>query len=92
MDIVKKNILSIACGVVAIAAIIAWFWPVGGMFATLQGDLDGRAKTYTDVETLRTAQRKLPSLVLEGGPRSSPCSTASPTRRSWRSGGRRPSR
>ena len=67
MDIVKKNLLSIVCGVIALAAIVAWFWPVGGMFGSLQSDLDARAKTYQDVETLRTAQRKLPTVVLEGG-------------------------
>ena len=67
MEMVKKNIVSILCGVVAIAAIVAWFWPVGGMFGQLQTELDERAAKYKEVEQLRTAERKLPSLVLEVG-------------------------
>src|SRR5688572_708736 len=67
MGLVKKNIVSILCGVVAIAAIVAWFWPVGGMFADLQTELDTRASTYQQVDQLRTAPRKLPTLVLEAG-------------------------
>src|SRR5687768_14540792 len=67
MDLVKKNMLSIVCGVIAIVAIVAWFWPIGPMFTSLQADLDARAAEYKKVEDLRTAPRSLPSLVLEGG-------------------------
>jgi hypothetical protein len=67
METVKKNMLSIICGVVAIAAVVAWFWPVGPMYDHLKSDLSARAKTYQDVDSLRTASRKLPALVLDGG-------------------------
>ena len=33
------------CGVVAIAAIVAWFWPIGGMYGTLKADVDKSAAT-----------------------------------------------
>lgn len=65
MELVKKNIASILCGVVALIAIVAWFWPVGGWFQDLQSKLDARAAAYKEVENLRTAPRKLPTLVLE---------------------------
>jgi hypothetical protein len=67
MEIVKKNMFSIVCGVVAIVAIVAWFWPVGGMFDKLQSDVKARAATYDQVDNLRKAKRTLPSLVVEGG-------------------------
>src|SRR4051794_2899599 len=66
MEIVKKNIASILCGVVAIAAVVAWFWPIGGMYSTLKADVDKSKQQYDQVETLRKAPRKLPTLVLEG--------------------------
>jgi hypothetical protein len=66
MDIVKKNIASILCGVIALAAIVAWFWPVGGFYSTLKADVDKSAATYKQVDDLRKAPRKLPTLVLEG--------------------------
>jgi hypothetical protein len=66
MEIVKKNIASIVCGVIAIAAIVAWFWPIGGMYQSLRADVLQSKKQYDDVEQLRKAPRKLPTLVLEG--------------------------
>lgn len=68
MEIVKKNLASILCGVVAIAAIVAWFWPIGGMYGTLKAEVDKSAADYKKVADLRTAPRKLPTLVLEGNP------------------------
>jgi hypothetical protein len=68
MEIVKKNIASILCGVVAIAAVVAWFWPIGGMYSTLKADVDKSKQQYDQVEQLRKAPRKLPTLVLEGTP------------------------
>jgi hypothetical protein len=68
MEIVKKNIASIVCGVVAIAAIVAWFWPIGGMYSTLKADVDKSKQQYDQIEQLRKAPRKLPTLVLEGSP------------------------
>lgn len=66
MDIAKKNIASLLCGVVAIVAIVALFWPVGGMYDGLQAHVDKSKQTYSQVESLRNAPRKLPTLILEG--------------------------
>ena len=65
MAIAKKNLVSILCGVVAIVAIVAWFWPVGAMYEALAADVNASKKKYDDVVTLHKQQRKLPSLVLE---------------------------
>jgi len=40
MEIVKKNILSVICGVIALIALIALFWPIGGMYSDDQVKLD----------------------------------------------------
>jgi hypothetical protein len=69
MDFVKKNIVTLLCGVVALAAIVAIFWPISGMFDGLRKDVEKSKATYTDVENLRKQERNLPSLVLEGGER-----------------------
>ena len=65
MAIAKKNLVSILCGVVAIAAVVAWFWPVGGMYQALAADVDASKQKYQQVESLHKQERKLPSLVLE---------------------------
>src|SRR5687767_7075702 len=67
MDMVKKNIVAILCGVIAIAAIVAWFWPVGSMYEALDTELKASEKQYQDVKTLHKAPRKLPTLVLDPG-------------------------
>ena len=60
MQAIKSNLLSILCGVVAIAAVVATFYPVGGWITTLKGKLDQRASLYTTLDSLRTKQRQLP--------------------------------
>jgi hypothetical protein len=60
MQVVKTNLLSILCGVIAIAAVIATFWPVGGWITALKDKLDQRAAVYSSLESLRTKPRKLP--------------------------------
>lgn len=65
MDLVKKNIVSVICGVVAIIAIVAAFFPLGGYVEDLQASLDKSKSTYSTVENLRTKQRNLPILKLE---------------------------
>ena len=56
--------MSILCAVVAIAAIVAWFWPVGGLYEALAADVDASKQKYDQVVTLHKQERKLPSLVL----------------------------
>src|SRR5580658_11353493 len=60
LEVVKKNLLSILSGVVAIAAVVATYWPVGGMFQTLQAASDARGAVYTELEGLLTKPRQLP--------------------------------
>ena len=58
--IVKKNLLSIICGFVAILAMIALAYPLSGMRTTFRADITKRAQTYTQAQSLLKAQRFLP--------------------------------
>src|SRR5205823_10879188 len=61
MEIVKKNLFSIICGVVAIAALVAVFlWPLDGYFDTLKSKAEDRAKVQTKIVGLLGKQRNLP--------------------------------
>jgi len=66
MDIVKKNLVSIILGVVALAAVVANFYPMTGMYEELHGKADARAKIDGDLKGLLSKPRTLPSLT-EGG-------------------------
>lgn len=65
MDIVKKNIVSIICGVVALLAVIAVAWPIGGMYADATKQLDERKKVYDRVDALRKKPRAWPAIDWE---------------------------
>lgn len=61
MELVKKNIASILCGVVVILALVALFWPISGWVSTLQASVNNSKKNYADkMQSLMTASRKLP--------------------------------
>jgi hypothetical protein len=61
MEIVKKNLFSIICGVVALAALVAVFvWPLDGYFETLKGKAEERAKIQAKITGLLGKQRNLP--------------------------------
>jgi hypothetical protein len=62
LAIIKKNILSIICGVVALMAMIAIFWPLDGYFAQLQQDVDARKAVFAEDTTLLHKPRTLPVL------------------------------
>src|SRR5687768_3446199 len=62
MDIIKKNIISVICLIIAILAIVASFFPLGGYVENLQANLDQRKSTFDTLEGLRTKTRQLPSL------------------------------
>ena len=66
MDIVKKNFLSILCGVVALAGIVIWFFPIGGMYDALAAEVKTRGQEYGKVDTLRKQPRNKPTLQLGG--------------------------
>jgi hypothetical protein len=60
LQIVKKNLLSIICGVVALLAMAALFYPLSGMYTRFQGQLTARSADYGRAQSLLTAQRLLP--------------------------------
>lgn len=60
MEIVKKNLVSIICGVVALLAFVAIFWPLGGYFSALQTQVDARKATNDTLTGLISKDRKLP--------------------------------
>jgi hypothetical protein len=62
LAIIKKNLLSIICGVIALAAIIALFWPISGYYADLQSQADARKAAFSTATTLLKKGRTLPVL------------------------------
>ena len=63
MDIVKKNLVSIICGVIALVAVVAVFvWPLNGYYDTLHSKAAARAAIYSKVDGLMTKSRSLPVL------------------------------
>lgn len=61
MEIVKKNLISIICGVVAVATLLAVFvWPLDGLFETLKGKASTRAQLVAKVNQLRNRPRVVP--------------------------------
>jgi hypothetical protein len=62
MDIIKKNILSFICAIVALIALIASFWPLGGQYEDLQKNLDARAAVFKQAQSLQTKPRQLPTV------------------------------
>jgi hypothetical protein len=62
MEIVKKHILSVVCGVVALVAVVLAFWPLGSMKEKAQTDLNTRSARYSQIQSLRTRQRHLPTV------------------------------
>ena len=62
MDIVKKNLISIIAGVVAIAAIAVAFTMVSSKRAELQTKLTSSAGTFTTLHGLLTKDRTLPTV------------------------------
>lgn len=63
--IVKKNLLSIICGFVAILAMAALAYPLSGMRTAFRAEVTKRAQTYTQAQALLKAQRFLP--IVEPG-------------------------
>jgi hypothetical protein len=62
MEIIKKNILSILCGVVALVAVIASMWPMGSYQQGQQETLRTRAGMFRTLDQLRSKARNKPVL------------------------------
>src|SRR5665213_3724757 len=60
MEIVKKNILSIICGVITLVALIFLQWPVGGWYAAEQKTISARKTVYDDLTRLLKTERHWP--------------------------------
>jgi len=65
MELIKKNIISVIYAFVAILAIVASFFPLGGYIGELQKSLDDSKSKYSTLESLTTKQRNLPILSLD---------------------------
>ena len=61
MEIVKKNILSIICGVVALAALVVAFFIVPSRAEELQSQLEARKTVNDEMTTLLRNERTLPA-------------------------------
>jgi len=60
MQIVKKHILNIICGVVAIVALVALVWPISGWYSDLADQAKGAAKASADIQALMNSKRVKP--------------------------------
>jgi hypothetical protein len=60
MEIIKKNMISVICGVVALAAVVLAFTYVSGKASELQASLDSRAAANQALQSLLTKPRELP--------------------------------
>jgi hypothetical protein len=66
MEIVKKNLVSIICGVIAVLAAVAVFvWPLNGYYETLKSDAEKRAAVAEKIKSLEKKNRELPIVHLE---------------------------
>ncbi len=72
MDIVKKNLLSIIFGVIALAALVAWVWPLGSIKREAQSKLDERVSLYRSMQSMLSKERKLPDVSLTGASEAKP--------------------
>lgn len=69
MDLVKKNLSSILCGLVALLAIGAWLYPTGGWKDDLQKKLDDSKKNYNDkITSLMGTTRRMPQVYDPANP------------------------
>jgi hypothetical protein len=62
---IKKNGVAIACGVVAVAAVVLAFYPLGSKRQDLQTELQGSAGMMGQIDSLLHKQRTLPAI--DGG-------------------------
>jgi hypothetical protein len=62
MEIVKKNLVSIICGVIALAAIAVAFTMVSSRQAQLQADLNARKQVHDQLADLLKKDRSLPTV------------------------------
>ncbi|HYO08842.1 MAG TPA: hypothetical protein VER17_07695 [Tepidisphaeraceae bacterium] len=62
MEIVKKNIVSIICGVVALAAVVVAVTMVSSRAAQLQADVEARKQVHSTLDGMLKKERTLPTV------------------------------
>ncbi len=72
MEIVKKNLMSIIFGVLALAAVVAAFFPLGGFWTDLHTRAQARTSAFTDAKNLLSKPRTLPVITPAGEPENLP--------------------
>lgn len=61
MDFIKANTIALACAVVAILGLLAYFvYPIPSMFTDLNAKVGERSAVFSSLKTLSDEQRKLP--------------------------------
>lgn len=69
MEIVKKNMVAIILGVIALAAVAAGFYPLGGMWAELKQVGEGKKGALDEAKGLAGKTRNAPVTSSTGEPR-----------------------
>ncbi len=64
MVFVKKNLLSLICATIALIAIIATFFPLGGYFTAMRTTMTARAQDVGKIDRLMKQPRVLPAIDL----------------------------
>ncbi len=60
IDTLKKNMLSVVCGAIAILAMVALIYPLGGWFNELRTKVESRKTEYVALDGLAKKSRTLP--------------------------------
>jgi hypothetical protein len=60
MEMIKKNVVSIVLGVVAVLAVAAIFYPLGGLFDGIKKNVLAEEQKYTQANQIYTAPHELP--------------------------------
>lgn len=62
MDFVKKNLVSVICGLVALVALVVVFYPISGLYTALREKVATRAAAGPAIDKLLKERRTLPTL------------------------------
>jgi hypothetical protein len=73
MEIVKKNLVSILCLVVALLAVAGTFYPLGSKFDSLRDEVDTSAQAAAQLERLKSTPRTIPGIGTNGTSIPLPC-------------------
>jgi hypothetical protein len=62
LQFLKKHMISLIFGVIAVLAVVARFWPITGMYNSLQTELNERVDVERQIESLLASPRHMPLL------------------------------